>query len=538
MDRIIHVKVRGPYMTKDNMVAGAQGEGNATYLEIDFAKDWINLSKIVTFRNAHGENPVKRLLTADMISYHNKNEYGDEYIGYKIPIPGEAMTDYGMMSFVIDGWTDGVRTHTVSDKLKVLESWSYVGEAVDLTPTEVEQLQVQIDYIIQKVDDAIRAGEKLESVLTLDEFVLLAQSYAVGGSGIRDGENTDNAKYYYELCLQIAAGNTIIMRDDATQELYKLGVDNGLLYVQSMGGDTYGPDSLPDMLPDSGNGGASEYIVSCSINANGELVLVTNTGRMLNAGEIPTGTSHCVVNITQNVEFSADKTYAEVVEAMEAGMVVSAKLQRADGTVAVYAPVTVDSSCVTFQRDYEGAESQRICLYSDGRVLSFSDRYSDLPKATEEDVGKILVVDDMGHWAAQDIKELTVTIDREAGTASHSASEIISRIDEGYDVVLHDLSDYGGKAELKNINTNEVSFARIQIGNTGVGEHFYHISEDKTFTEETVTYLTTAALDFSNWQSGSFKETLSDGSTVTHPVVFDADGVVTKVGDVTVSGVL
>lgn len=30
------------------------------------------------------------------------------------------------------------------------------------------------------------------------EYALLSKSYAVGGTGIREGEDIDNAKYYYE----------------------------------------------------------------------------------------------------------------------------------------------------------------------------------------------------------------------------------------------------------------------------------------------------------------------------------------------------
>ena len=30
------------------------------------------------------------------------------------------------------------------------------------------------------------------------DYALLSKSYAVGGTGIRTGEDTDNAKYYYE----------------------------------------------------------------------------------------------------------------------------------------------------------------------------------------------------------------------------------------------------------------------------------------------------------------------------------------------------
>ena len=46
----------------------------------------------------------------------------------------------------------------------------------------------------------------------------------------------------------------------------------------------------------------------------------------------------------------------------------------------------------------------------------------------------------------------------------------------------------------------------------------------------------TTALDFANWDNGTFVETLSDGSTVTHAVTLE-NGVPTKVDDIVISGV-
>lgn len=48
----------------------------------------------------------------------------------------------------------------------------------------------------------------------------------------------------------------------------------------------------------------------------------------------------------------------------------------------------------------------------------------------------------------------------------------------------------------------------------------------------------TTALDFTNWDSGSFTETLSDGTTVTHDVTFDADGNPSAIGGIAISGVV
>ena len=47
----------------------------------------------------------------------------------------------------------------------------------------------------------------------------------------------------------------------------------------------------------------------------------------------------------------------------------------------------------------------------------------------------------------------------------------------------------------------------------------------------------TTALDFTNWDSGSFTETLSDGTTVTHTVTLDANGIPTAIDGITITGV-
>lgn len=48
---------------------------------------------------------------------------------------------------------------------------------------------------------------------------------------------------------------------------------------------------------------------------------------------------------------------------------------------------------------------------------------------------------------------------------------------------------------------------------------------------------TTTSLDFTNWYSGSFKETLSDGTILTHAVEFDQSGNVISIGGIAISGV-
>lgn len=74
-----------------------QYESNVTELRIEFDEGWDNYAKTVTFWNALMANPVKRILTTNLL------EAGSTRV-YIVPIPGEALTEAGDMTFVIDGY--------------------------------------------------------------------------------------------------------------------------------------------------------------------------------------------------------------------------------------------------------------------------------------------------------------------------------------------------------------------------------------------------------------------------------------------------
>ena len=142
IDRIIEVKVSGIYLEKDNRNAGVRYEGNVTDLRIEFDAGWDEFAKTVTFWNALMANPVKRVLTVDLLEDVKKSTRV-----YIIPIPPEAMTEDGMMSFVIDGYVPGKRKRSVKCELNVIYA-PYAEDAedpTDPTPSQAEQLQVQID---------------------------------------------------------------------------------------------------------------------------------------------------------------------------------------------------------------------------------------------------------------------------------------------------------------------------------------------------------------------------------------------------------
>jgi hypothetical protein len=152
---MIRVKVDGHHLTKDHRTAGVQHESNAAKMRIEFDPSWDEYAKKITFWNADGKKPVERMLTADLLENIAENTRA-----YRCFIPGEAMTEAGELTFIIDGYVDGKRQRSLSDTLEV-EPAPYIEQAdqpADPTPTKAEQLQVQIDALLGNVQaNAIRA---------------------------------------------------------------------------------------------------------------------------------------------------------------------------------------------------------------------------------------------------------------------------------------------------------------------------------------------------------------------------------------------
>lgn len=152
MDRRVDVKINGTHLSKDSNRAGVRGEANVTYLRITFDDGWNGYAKHVTFWNAKGKNPVTIPLTADMLE-----NIANSTLVYLCPIPGEALTEGGLCTFIIDGYTDGKRQRSVSDELEVIPAPLTEGsaDAQDPTPTEAERLQAQIDSILDTIANEV-----------------------------------------------------------------------------------------------------------------------------------------------------------------------------------------------------------------------------------------------------------------------------------------------------------------------------------------------------------------------------------------------
>lgn len=277
MDGIINVRINGNHLTKDSRRAGVQHEGNATKLCIEFDKSWEDLAKVVTFWNARGDHSVKVVLTTNLVIDLTADDWK-----YLCPIPPEAMTDAGSMTFVVDGYatktdaegnvTHAERHRSISDALEVISA-PYdpdADESVDPTPTQAEQLQVQIDTIRDTIQNAelsaisaansARVSQESADVcaqIETDALEVLedikeehAEVIAKANKVEQDANRAEIAAHQAE---EIAGGNFATpaevssavtthntstdahpIIDTATLSRYRFGMENGLVYMEEV----------------------------------------------------------------------------------------------------------------------------------------------------------------------------------------------------------------------------------------------------------------------------------------------------------------
>lgn len=176
--RTINVAITGQFVKKDSKNAGVMGEGNVTTLHITMDESWSGYGKRIVWRDANGENPVSIVLVAPADSDAGSLEMNTL-------IPSEPLKYPGWCSFTLEGYKEQDDVHSVSmsvsDHLFVDESDSYYKPA-EPTPSEMQQIL----EAIAKNEEIVKAS------------ATAAKSWAVGGTGSREGEDTDNAKYYAE----------------------------------------------------------------------------------------------------------------------------------------------------------------------------------------------------------------------------------------------------------------------------------------------------------------------------------------------------
>lgn len=176
MERTINIDINGQFVRKDNKNAGVMGESNVTTLHITMDETWRGYGKRIVWRNANGENPVSAVL-------FDVDSLPSDPLVYDTAIPSEPMEIPGWCSFTIEGYSEDGDVHkvafSVSDRLYVAEADSF-SKLSEPSPSETQQILEALG----KAEESVRAS------------ATEAKSWAVGGTGTRPGEDTDNSKYY------------------------------------------------------------------------------------------------------------------------------------------------------------------------------------------------------------------------------------------------------------------------------------------------------------------------------------------------------
>ncbi|MBQ6698319.1 MAG: hypothetical protein IJN09_04695, partial [Oscillospiraceae bacterium] len=159
MNEIINIKINGNTLTKDYSTAGVAGDANNMKLRIEFAENWDGFAKTIRFWNANGEDAVDIILGVNLLE-----DILTSSRVYITPIPGEAMTEAGTCTFSVRGYKDGVLKCSVDGELNVMPSMrtSDVNEPADVTPTQAEQLQAEIEGILPDITAIMQEAKAAE----------------------------------------------------------------------------------------------------------------------------------------------------------------------------------------------------------------------------------------------------------------------------------------------------------------------------------------------------------------------------------------
>ena len=132
--------------------------------------------------------------------------------------------------------TIGDKTLNFKDSVYTGDQWEQVASWV--LNGGAENIDKNAQIAIEKAAAAISAAAAASaSAASVGDIADLSKSYAVGGTGIREGEDTDNAKYYKEQARAIAGGGVTTFNGrfgdvepqagDYTKDMVGLGnVDN------------------------------------------------------------------------------------------------------------------------------------------------------------------------------------------------------------------------------------------------------------------------------------------------------------------------
>lgn len=237
MNRIISLSVEDMYIKYTGEAFGATGSHNAVTLRMTFGPAWEGTAKTAYFTDALGNTSVALVLGLDTLVDG----------AYEVDVPSEALKAAGVATITIkgvlvSGETTTKAITTAAGHFRVLDSElpDSAGNAGTITPSEKDQLQAEIDGLETLFTTAKAAAEAAaanakasetnakasetaasgsasqasaaaaaaaQSAASVDGINKTAQSWAVGGTGTRPGEDTDNAKYWAKKAQAVVGGD-------------------------------------------------------------------------------------------------------------------------------------------------------------------------------------------------------------------------------------------------------------------------------------------------------------------------------------------
>lgn len=226
-NRIVPVSVSGPWIQFGGDASGAVGSANALTLRVHFDSQWEGTGKTAYFWDA-------LRLEATQVVVALGSLVPGEADTYDVPVPGECMTQGGYAWVTFRGTSEDRVITTKAEKIPVHLAYipDSAGNSQPITPSELDQILQQLDGLEDTLEEDRQAAESAaeqaaasaqeaaeeaeqagnsaqssgENAGAAERWSRTAESWAVGGTGTRTGEDTDNAKYYAQLT-----------RDDAQQ---------------------------------------------------------------------------------------------------------------------------------------------------------------------------------------------------------------------------------------------------------------------------------------------------------------------------------
>lgn len=167
MSRIIKCQVDNEYIRGGGVVIGSEGSGESVTLELAFNSAWDGYTKRLIWYDALGEHHVVQILTADLLVSGTNT--------YQVLIPPEACAVAGDAMLTIRGVTvDPDTGETLSCfvgatvTFKVLEG-KWTASLQDMTASQAEQLQAQIDALLPQIVLAGQVAENEKERLSAEE---------------------------------------------------------------------------------------------------------------------------------------------------------------------------------------------------------------------------------------------------------------------------------------------------------------------------------------------------------------------------------